>query len=50
VPATVAFAGIVGAGLYQLNVVVPNAGSGDKLLRATAGGVATPDNVFLTLQ
>jgi uncharacterized protein (TIGR03437 family) len=33
VPATVAFAGIVEAGLYQFNVVIPNAGSGDQILR-----------------
>lgn len=50
VPATVNFAGIVAAGLFQFNVVVPNAGSGDQLLRATIGGVVTQNNVFLTLQ
>jgi uncharacterized protein (TIGR03437 family) len=50
VSATVNFAGIVEAGLYQLNVVVPNAGSGDQLLQASAGGLATPNNIFLTLQ
>jgi uncharacterized protein (TIGR03437 family) len=49
-PATVSFAGIVGAGLYQLNVVVPSAGSGDVPLRATAGDSSTQSNVFLTLQ
>jgi uncharacterized protein (TIGR03437 family) len=50
VPATVNFAGIVEAGLYQFNVVVPNAGSGDRLLQATAGGLNTPANLYLTLQ
>ena len=50
VSATVTFAGIVEAGLYQLNVVVPSAGSGDKALLATIGGVTTPANVFITLQ
>ena len=50
IPATVNFAGIVQAGLFQLNVVVPNAGSGNQLLRAIVGGVTTPNNVFLTLQ
>jgi uncharacterized protein (TIGR03437 family) len=50
VPATVTFAGIVEAGLYQLNVVVPSAGSGDKALLATVGGATTPANVFITLQ
>jgi uncharacterized protein (TIGR03437 family) len=50
VSAQVTFAGIVEAGLYQLNVVVPNAGSGDRLLQATVGGLTTPTNVYLTLQ
>jgi uncharacterized protein (TIGR03437 family) len=50
VSATVTFAGIVEAGLYQFNVVVPNAGSGDRLLQATAGGLTTPAGVYLTLQ
>lgn len=50
VTATVTFAGIVEAGLYQLNVVVPTAGSGDKLLKATAGNLSTQANVYLTLQ
>ena len=50
VPATVSFAGIVQAGLYQFNVVVPNAGSGDKLLQATVGGVTSPAKVSITLQ
>lgn len=48
--ATVTFAGIVGAGLYQLNVIVPAAGSGDQLLRATVGGASTQSNIFLTIQ
>jgi uncharacterized protein (TIGR03437 family) len=50
VPATVTFAGVVEAGLYQLNVVVPSAGAGDKALRAMIGGVTTPANVFIALQ
>jgi uncharacterized protein (TIGR03437 family) len=50
VPATVSFAGIVGAGLYQLNVIVPAAGSGDQPLQATVGGATTQSNIFLTLQ
>jgi uncharacterized protein (TIGR03437 family) len=50
VSAKVSFAGIIEAGLYQFNVVVPNAGSGDKTLIASAGGVTTPSNVFITLQ
>jgi uncharacterized protein (TIGR03437 family) len=50
ISATVSFAGIVEAGLYQFNVVVPDAGSGDKALSASVGGVTTPANVFITLQ
>jgi uncharacterized protein (TIGR03437 family) len=50
VPATVTFAGIVQAGLYQLNVVVPNAGSGDQLLQVSAGGLPAQNNLYLTLQ
>jgi uncharacterized protein (TIGR03437 family) len=50
VTATVSFAGIVEAGLFQLNVIVPSAGSGDQLLQASIGGVTTPSNVFITLQ
>ena len=50
ISAKVTFAGIVEAGLYQLNVVVPNAGSGDQALLASIGGVTTQSNVFLALQ
>jgi uncharacterized protein (TIGR03437 family) len=50
VPAAVHFAGIVAAGLYQFNVVVPSTGSGDQPLRALVGGLSTPDNVFVTVQ
>jgi uncharacterized protein (TIGR03437 family) len=41
---------IVAAGLFQFNVIVPSAGSGDQPLQATVGGVTTPNNVFITLQ
>jgi uncharacterized protein (TIGR03437 family) len=50
VTANVTYGGIVEAGLYQFNVVVPAAGSGDQLLQATVGGVSTPGNIYLTLQ
>lgn len=50
-PAKVDFAGLVQAGLYQLNVEVPNnIGSGDQPLQAAAGGVLTPANLLLTVQ
>jgi uncharacterized protein (TIGR03437 family) len=50
VPATVQFSGIVSAGLYQLNVVVPSVASGDQLLQASAGGAQTPGGVYISVQ
>jgi uncharacterized protein (TIGR03437 family) len=50
VNAPVTYGGMVQSGLFQFNVVVPNAGSGDKPLLATIGGVTTPASVVLTLQ
>ena len=50
VPAQVAYAGIVAAGLYQFNVVVPNAGSGEKLIQATIGGLSTQTGIYLAIQ
>ncbi len=47
----VSFAGIVGQGLYQMNVLVPSGlGTGDKALSATVAGVTTPTGVVLALQ
>jgi uncharacterized protein (TIGR03437 family) len=49
--ANVAFSGLVGAGLYQLNIVMPpNLGTGDKPIVATVGGVQTESNLLLSLQ
>jgi uncharacterized protein (TIGR03437 family) len=50
VNALVQFAGIVEAGLFHFNVVVPAAPSGDQPLVATINGVATQSKVYLTLQ
>ena len=50
VPAEVDFAGIVQAGLYQFNVVVPDAGSGDLILQTSVNGFAAQRNIYLTLQ
>jgi uncharacterized protein (TIGR03437 family) len=50
VTAQVTYGGIVEAGLFQFNVVVPSAGSGDQVLAATIGGVSAPAGVYLTLQ
>lgn len=41
-PATVAFSGIVSAGLYQLNVVVPPMADGDQTVEASVAGVSAP--------
>lgn len=49
-PASVLFAGIVEAGLFQFNVIVPNAPSGDQILTASVAGVSTPSGVYVTLQ
>jgi uncharacterized protein (TIGR03118 family) len=49
--AQVTFAGLVGAGLYQINVVVPESTpDGDAPVVAQAGGQQSPANVFLTVQ
>ena len=50
VPASVSFAGVTSAGLYQFNVIVPNAGSGDQALQATVNGVTTLPGPVLTIQ
>jgi uncharacterized protein (TIGR03437 family) len=51
IPATVAFAGIISPGLYQLNVVVPaSAPSGDNPLTGSYGGQNTPAGVLITVQ
>ena len=47
-PADVSYAGLVGAGLYQINVAVPNLGAGDHELIATIAGLSTPTGVLLT--
>jgi uncharacterized protein (TIGR03437 family) len=50
VAATVVFAGITEAGLYQFNLTVPNAPSGDQPLQATVNGVLTPPGPVVTVQ
>jgi uncharacterized protein (TIGR03437 family) len=50
IQATVNFGGLVEAGLYQFNVVVPAAGSGDQILQATVGGVTTQSAIYITLR
>jgi len=51
VSVTPAFAGLSGAGLYQINFTVPSSlGTGDVSLVATVGGVQTPPTVVISLQ
>lgn len=50
VVADVAFAGLVGAGLYQFNVTVPNLPAGDQPVAAEIGGVRSQVNAFITVQ
>jgi uncharacterized protein (TIGR03437 family) len=49
VSATVQYAGLIGAGLYQLNVVVPALPSGDATLVINANGMLSQDKVFLNI-
>lgn len=49
VPTT--FAGLSGAGVYQVNLTIPSGlGTGDVLLQASVGGVQTPTGVVISLQ
>lgn len=42
---------IVGAGLWQMNVTIPQtAADGDNMLQAIVDGVQTPTGVYLTVQ
>jgi uncharacterized protein (TIGR03437 family) len=48
--AVVQFAGITGAGLYQINAVVPlTLTAGDQPIVATVNGLKTPDGAFVTI-
>ncbi len=48
---TVDFAGIVGAGLYQLNFAIPqNVGTGEQTLLVTANGVSTQASITIPVQ
>ncbi len=50
VTAQVQFAGLIGAGLYQFNVVVPNVPAGDQAVLAQIGGVSSQANRFITVE
>jgi uncharacterized protein (TIGR03437 family) len=49
-PATVHFAGLVGAGLYQFNVEVPPLADGDHAVVAELGGFRTQAAAFITVR
>jgi uncharacterized protein (TIGR03437 family) len=46
-PAQVQWAGLVGPGLYQINVTVPATGAGDQAVVATVAGVSTQAGALL---
>jgi uncharacterized protein (TIGR03437 family) len=50
VRATVAYAGQIGSGLYQFNVVVPAIGAGEYKVEATVSGVATGAPIYLPVR
>ena len=51
VPATVTFAGLVGPGVYQVDVTVPGSlTTGDAAVVATANGQQSPSNAFISIQ
>ena len=49
VQAPVAWAGMIGSGLYQLNVVVPSVTDGERSLEIEVGGVAATGRVVLAV-
>jgi uncharacterized protein (TIGR03437 family) len=49
-PATVQFAGIVAAGEYQFNVVVPSVSDGDQAIVATIAGFATQAGLSISVK
>jgi uncharacterized protein (TIGR03437 family) len=44
------FAGMTAAGLYQINVALPDLGPGDHTLYASVGGVTSPDGTWIATQ
>jgi uncharacterized protein (TIGR03118 family) len=49
-PGTVTYAGLVAAGVYQINVQVPTVAAGDVPVTITAGGVTSASNTIVTVQ
>jgi uncharacterized protein (TIGR03437 family) len=50
VPATVQFAGIVAAGEYQFNVLVPTLPDGDQPIVADIGGAASQSGLLISIK
>ncbi len=51
IPAVVTFAGLIEAGVYQINATVPaSAPSGDNPITVQVGGYTSPGGVFLTIR
>ena len=48
--APVTFAGLVGPGLYQFNVTVPDVPDGDQPVTAQTAGASTPSGTYITIQ
>jgi uncharacterized protein (TIGR03437 family) len=48
--AAVGFAGLTGAGLYQVNITVPNLPDGDHAVTAKAGGAWTQSFAKIRIQ
>ncbi|MBZ5623094.1 MAG: hypothetical protein LAQ69_30880 [Acidobacteriia bacterium] len=49
-PAPVSYAGLIGSGLYQINLKVPDVPAGDQTITATVGGYSTPSWGLITVQ
>jgi uncharacterized protein (TIGR03437 family) len=49
-PAAVQYAGMTMAGVYQLNVVVPDLPNGNYLVAATVGGRSTKVDAYLPVR
>jgi uncharacterized protein (TIGR03437 family) len=49
-PGIVTYAGLIAAGVYQINVVVPSVAAGDVPVTITAGGVTSASNTIVTIQ
>lgn len=50
IAATVSFSGLIGPGLYQINVVVPSVPGGDVPIVASIMGIQTPPGVVIAIQ